>query len=221
MSIESDVFKRAKVNFKLLKEYGFKQENKYYIFEKNFLNKEFKAIIKIDDKGNISGKVIDLQVNEEYLGLKTEMTGDFVNSVREEYKAILIDIKNNCFDVNYFIFDQTNRINKYIIEKYNDKPEFLWEKFPGFGIYRNKNNNKWYAAIMNIDRSKLDNGSGEIEIINLKLERQKINQLLKQKGFYQAYHMNKKDWISIILNDTLEDNIIVSLIDESYNLIKG
>ena len=31
--------------------------------------------------------------------------------------------------------------------------------------------------------------------------------------------MNKKDWISIILNDTLNDDVIIPLLDESYNLI--
>jgi predicted DNA-binding protein (MmcQ/YjbR family) len=31
--------------------------------------------------------------------------------------------------------------------------------------------------------------------------------------------MNKSDWISIILNDTLKDEEITLLIDESYKLI--
>ena len=42
---------------------------------------------------------------------------------------------------------------------------------------------------------------------------------LKKEGFYKAYHMNKKSWISIILNDTLNNKEIYELIDESYNLI--
>ena len=147
------------------------------------------------------------------------MNGEFVNKVRDSYKEILIDIKNKCFETNYFINNQTNRINKYIKEKYNNNPEFLWEKTPGCGVYRNKNNDKWYAIIMNIDLSKIDDGSGEVEIINVKLNEEKILELLKQKGFYKAYHMNKKDWITIILNDTLSDKEIIKLIDESYNII--
>ena len=192
---------------------------KITFMKKKFLNNDFKAIITIDDKGLVSGKVIDLQVEDEYLGLRTESTGKFANKVRESYKDILIDIKNNCFETNYFISNQTNRINKYIKNKYNCNPEFLWEKFPGYAIYRNANNNKWYSIIMNLDKSKLDNDIGEVEIINVKLNEEKIHNLLKQKGFYKAYHMNKTDWISIILNDTLPDNTIISLIDESYNLI--
>ena len=219
MNIENEVFKRTKVNFKQLEKYGFQKENNSYIFEKNLLNDEFKAIINIDDKGLLSGKVIDLQVDEEYTNIRTEMTGEFVNNVRESYKNILIDIRKHCFETNYYITEQANRINKYIKDKYNNEPEFLWKKFPGYGVYRNKNNNKWYGIIMNLDLSKLDDGSGEVEIINVKLTANKIQKLLKEKGFYEAYHMSKTDWISIILNDTLKDGEIETLLDESYNLI--
>ncbi|MGM9850306.1 MAG: MmcQ/YjbR family DNA-binding protein [Bacilli bacterium] len=219
MNIEKDIFKRTIVNFKQIELYGFKKENNKYIFEKNFLKDDFKAIITIDDKGIISGKVIDLQINEEYTNINTEMTGEFINKVRESYKDILIDIRNKCFENKYFIFDQSNRINKYIKDKYNNEPEFLWNKFPGYAVYRNEKNKKWYGIIMNLDMSKLNNGTGETEIINIKLDENKIKKLLKQKGFYEAYHMSKKDWISIILNDTLKDDEIISLLNESYELV--
>ena len=157
MDIENEIFKRTNINFKLLEKYGFKKENEIYIIEKNFLNDEFKAVITIDNKGIITGKVIDLQINEEYTNIRTNMNGEFVSSVREAYKDILIDIRKHCFERNYYISNQANRVNKYIKEKYNNEPEFLWEKFPGYGVYRNINNNKWYAIIMNLDLSKLTN----------------------------------------------------------------
>ena len=219
MNIENDIFKRANVNFSELEKYGFKKSNDNYIFEKKFLNNDFKAIINIDNKGILRGKIIDLQVDEEYTNIRTEMTGKFVNEVRESYKNILLDIRNHCFESNYFISDQANRINKYIKERYNNDPEFLWKKFPGYAVYRNGNNSKWYGIIMNLDLSKLGNSTGETEIINVKLNERKIQELLKKKGFYEAYHMSKTDWISIILNDTLNDDEIISLLDESYNLI--
>ena len=220
MSIENEVFKRTNVDFKKLEKYGFKKEKDNYIYEKKFLNNDFQAIVTIDDNGIVSGKIIDLQVDEEYTNIRTEMTGEFVNRVRDEYKDILLNIKKNCFEEKYFISNQTNRITRHIIDKYNNEPEFLWDKFKGYGVFRNTNNEKWYAIIMNLDLSKLDNGTGEVEIINVKLDENKIQKLLKQKGFYEAYHMSKKDWISIILNDTLKDEEVIKLIDESYNLVK-
>ena len=58
-----------------------------------------------------------------------------------------------------------------------------------------------------------------IEIINVKINPECKNDLLKIKGIYEVYHMNKKSWISIILNDTVSDEIIFKLISDSYNMI--
>ena len=55
------------------------------------------------------------------------------------------------------------------------------------------------------------------EVINLKLDETMIKELIKMDGFYRAYHMNKKSWISIILDYTVDNEIIYSLIDQSYN----
>ena len=219
MNIENEVFKRFSVNYKKLEDYGFKKNGKVFILEKNFLNNDFKAIITISSNGKVNGKVIENELDEEYTLLRTEMIGEFVGKVREAYKDVLIDIRKHCFEPNYFIYDQTNRINRYIKEKYHNDPEFLWDNSPGCGVYRNKLNNKWYGIIMNVNYSKLDNKTGEVEIINVKLNEKEIQELLKQNGFYKAYHMNKVGWITIILNDTLKDEVICSLIDKSYNII--
>ena len=222
MNIENEVFKRFSVNYNKLEDYGFKKEKNKYVLEKIFLNNDFKAIITISSKGIVTGKVIEIEINEEYTLLRTEAIGEFVGKVREAYKELLLDIRNNCFESNFFIFDQTNRINDYIKEKYSNDPEFLWESSPGAGVYRNPSNNKWYGIVMNVNHSKLDSKkTGEVEVINIKLDELEIKDLLKQKGFYKAYHMNKVSWISIILNDTLSDKVICSLIDKSYEIINN
>lgn len=220
MNIENEIFKKSNVNFDKLEEYGFIRKNKNFIYEYIFLDGDFKAVINIDDKGIVTGKVIDLQINEEYTNIRTEMSGEFVNKVREFYKSILEDIRKKCFDTRYFINNQSNRITNYIINKYSTDPEFLWDKFPRFGVFRKKDGGKWYALISNVDFSKLDDKTGEVEIINVKLDRNKIQSLLNKNGYYEAYHMSKKDWITIVLNDTLKDDEIIRLVDESYKLVK-
>ena len=73
---------------------------------------------------------------------------------------------------------------------------------------------------MDIDKSKIiKEMKGKIEVINLKLDKY-VNDYLKENGVYQAYHMNKKNWVSIILDDTLTDEYIYRLIDISYYLTK-
>jgi len=213
-----DIFKRCDINYEKLEEYGFKKVGNTYIYEKIFLN-DFKAIISIDN--TIKGKVIDILTNDEYLGLKRTSKGEFTSRVYEEYLNILKDIKDKCFIEKYFIYEQTSRINNYIVNKYKNNPEFLWSDTPGCCIYRNSKNKKWYGIIMNVDISKLESKTGEVEIINLKLPRDMINSLLNKKGFYKAYHMNKKDWITILLNDTLNDDEIFKLIDISYDIINS
>lgn len=223
MNTEEEIFKKEKVNFKKLIKYGFVKENNMYKFSKIFMNNQFRADIFIDKNGSIKGKVIDLATDEEYINYRIEeQVGKFVNTVRQEYSTILKDIANNCFEKELFIFEQTNRISKLIYQKYGDKPEFMWNTAPGYGVFRNPSSKKWYALIMNIDKSKIDTKeTGEVEIINIKLDKNKVTKLLKQKGFYNSYHMKKDDWISIILDNTNSDDIIMNLIDESYSNTLG
>ena len=219
MSIEEEIFKRAIVDYNKLEKNGFKKIGNEYVCYASLLKDDFKAIITVDENGIVTGKIIDTQLNEEYTNFRTDMTGEFVSTIRELYKKLLIDIKNNCFNEKHYIFDQTNRVIKYVKDKYSTDPEFLWKEYPGFGVLRNMTSMKWYGLIGNIDYSKLGKKKGEIEIINVKLNREEIQDLLKDEGFYEAYHMNKKDWISIVLDDTVSDDNIFSLIDKSYNMV--
>ncbi len=217
MNIEQEIFKKCTINFEKLIPYGFKKEEDKYTLSKNILDNSFRVNIEVSENGNISGKVYDLSFDEEYTNFRvSSQMGEFVSKVREEFEGILIDIRDNCSIKHYFIKEQSNRIANLVIKTYGDTPEFIWTKFPGYGIFRNPTNAKWYALIMNIDKSKIDDGSGEIEVINLKLDEEKIKQLLKRKSFYKAYHMNKENWITIILDDTLKDEEIMSLIEESH-----
>ena len=79
------------------------------------------------------------------------------------------------------------------------------------------------VAVMNISKSVIDYYSNdeEIEIINLKINPDMINLLLNYKGYYKAYHMNKKNWISVILDDTITDKDIFRLIDYSYDIVNS
>jgi predicted DNA-binding protein (MmcQ/YjbR family) len=217
--MEDEIFIKAKFNTKKLMKYGFKKVKSDYVYE-CFLNDDFKAIISINKDNKVSGKVFDITVNDEYLNFRVNNeNGSFSNKIRNDYKEVLIDILNNCCDKSDFIFDQTNRIAKYIKDKYDVNPEFLWNDSPDCGIFRNKSD-KWFGIIMDIDKGKIiKEMKGKIEVINLKLDKY-VNDYLKENGVYQAYHMNKKNWVSIILDDTLTDEYIYKLIDISYYLTK-
>lgn len=218
MDIENRIFKKSKPNYDKLEKYGFKKEKNKYTYKIRFMDNQFEAQITIIDK--IEGKIIDLDTKEEYTNIRLENIGTFASKVKTHYEEILKDIEKNCFEKQYFMLPQSNRITNYIIGKYNTKPEFLWEKLDGSAVFRNKENNKWFGIIMDINKNKLDKENKIIEIINVKLDNKTIEKLIKEKGFYNAYHMNKKSWITIVLDDTLKDEEIIKYIDESYNIIK-
>ena len=221
MSLESKIFERYTPDLKRLLAFGFQKNKEKYIFEKKFMNDEFLAKISISKQKIISGKVIDLENNEEYMPLRLEnISGSFVSEVKENYITILNEIKDKCFLQDYFISAQANRLASRIFIEFYDEPCFMWEKFPTFGVYKNPDNDKWYAIIMTVECSKLNkkaNNNERVEIIDLKLDKNKIQELLSERGFYPAWHMNKKSWITITLDDTLSDEEIMEYIEESHS----
>ena len=210
MTIESNIFKRYTPNWDICKKE----------YQKLFLEDTFKAVVKVSETGEVTGTVYDLENEEEFLPLRIENNqGAFVSKVKDEYEKILTEIRDTYFMKNHFIYPQSNRITRKILSKYGDEPEFLWEKFDGSGVFRNKESQKWYAAILDVDRGKLQKGkSGVIEVLDIKLNPEEIQELLLQPNFYPAYHMNKKSWITIILDESVSDEVVMDLIDKSYQL---
>lgn len=217
--MEEEIFKKRKLNIEKLVNFGFILEDNQYKYSKKIIGNSFRVDIIISKEGKVKGEIYDLETNDQYTNFRLEnIEGDFANRVKEEYKTILIDIANNCFDEKYFLFEQSNRLTKLINEKYNIRPEFLWKKFPNYGVFRNSNSNKWFAIIMNVDKSKIVAlEKKEVEILNIKLDNL-VTPYLKKKNIYPGYHFNKKNWVSIILDDVLTDQELMSLIDISYNL---
>ena len=56
--------------------------------------------------------------------------------------------------------------------------------------------------------------------INLKCDPEEIPELREQYPAVQpGYHMNKKHWITVMMDDSLPDDLIRSWIDNSYQLV--
>lgn len=216
MTLEEEIFKKRELDTKKLLEYGFIKNNDYLEYKKLILNNTFEIVIIVKEN-KINGKVIDKEFDDEYLNYRLEnQTGEFVNTIRDEFVHTLEDIKENCTINKLFVNDQSNRLANLILKKYSDSPEFLFND-DTTGVFRNKNNKKWYGIILNVDYKKFYKKDGKVDIINIKLNPNKIDNLINEKGFFRAFHMNKKSWVSIILDDTVKDEKIMKLIDESYN----
>ena len=213
--VENEVFARKIILFDQLEKFGFIQTKQGYVYERN-IYEGMTAKIIITDTGEVKGEVYDEDFKEPYVNFRVESaTGAFVVGVRNAYRDLLCEIAAAVTTDKTYQYDQTNRIHEHILEKYGVAPEFLWKKFPHFGVYRNKESKKWFAIIMNIGRGKIFPGEqGEIEVMNVKLcERAEE---FKQKGAKPCYHMNHQSWATVVFEDELSDDVIKEMIEVSF-----
>lgn len=112
-----------------------------------------------------------------------------------------------------------DELRAYIGHTYNAEAEFLWSKSPNSMVFRHSNNRKWFAAVLEVEKTKLGlSENGIIYVLNVKCDPIMIGSFIREPGFFPAYHMNKENWISIALDGSVDDEKIKSLLDVSYEL---
>ncbi|HFR3773962.1 TPA: MmcQ/YjbR family DNA-binding protein [Streptococcus suis] len=213
---------RQSAHLPSLNPFGFILSDNRYTYREVFMEGQFEAVVEVDEAGQLSSYIWDCEMEEVYTAhLVTAPAGAFVGQVRESYQSILARVEEACCVALPFSKDQSNRIAQLIKEQRGDLPDYPFAKLPTYGAFRHPDNNKWYALVSQIPRDKLD-GSGsqeEVEIVNLKVDGREIAELLSQSGIFPAYHMSKKTWVSVLLNDTLEDQTVFALLEKSRYLV--
>ncbi len=212
-----EIFKSYQFNQEKARAYGFVKNGEVWTNSCQILEGDFVMVLSIT-ADNVRFQVFDQEMGDLYPQVHMEsMTGSFVGNVREACLEILYQIRKACFDVQDYIYPQTKRIMAQIQEKYANQLEYLWEKSPDTAVLRHESNKKWYAVLMKISWDKLEKGrEGLVEAVNLKHDQ--VADLLSQKGIYPAFHMNKRYWISVAFDDTLSDEMVLELIEKSWNL---
>ena len=212
-----EIFKAYQFNSKKAKEYGFIENQGVWTYSSTILQGDFLMMVTVED-GDLSFHVYDQETGDLYPQVHMEsMRGTFVGSVREACLEELFDIRKACFEVQEFICPQTKRIMALVQEKYGNQLEYLWDKSPDTAVLRHEENQKWYAILMRIPWDRLYKGrEGLVEAVNLKHDQ--VADLLSQNGIYPAFHMNKRYWISLPLDDTLTDEKVLELFERSWFL---
>lgn len=209
---------RVIINSDLIK-YGFAKQKGIFSYSKKICNNQFEMVILVENK-KMTSKLIDLMNEEEYVLVDVQdSVGEFVGKVRQEYEEEIQQIIEKCTNKETFKNKQSKEIIEYIRQKYNDELEFLWEKFDDVAIWRNKQNQKWYGLIMKISEQKLGMESEKIiEVIDIRYQKEEVDNIVDNKKIFPGYHMNKKSWITIKLDNSIKTRTIKELIDNSYNL---
>ncbi len=197
------------INIDKVNKYGF--INNYY---KTNLDNNFYIEINIKDN-IIYSKLIDSDTNIEYNLVDTNAIGEYISNLRNKYlnkvNEIISNITNNT--------NQLDNIINYVNNKYHNNVEYLWDDKSNY-IIRNKYNNKWYILFSNITKDKLGLDSKD-NITVITLMSNSVDKIIDNKYYFKSYHMNKKKWFSIILDNGLDINKIYELIDNSYIISIG
>lgn len=212
----NEIFDKNIFNSKLAIAYGFLKVGDYYILQSDIDVENFNAIVKID-KESFEVNVIELPFNEEYILFNVlDSKGKFVSKIRTKVNELIEDIVNSCFTS----LDYRKLLLDYVKEKYGTIPEEPWEDNNHTTI-KTSNSKKWYGIFMSIPYKTLGlERNGKIDILNVKLNPELIESLIDKKHFFPAYHMNKKYWITILLDSDVDLNLVKSLIDESFRLVE-
>jgi len=228
LTLEEKVFRCRRFIFDRLESSGFVKGPDGYVCSREFMNGDFEAIFTVKENGEYSCKVIDRMNDEEYSQINNEnYDGAYVNTVRSSLEKLLEGIAKKCCREVLFASDQGNRICEKIFEKYSVRPDFPWkdnkqERYHEAGVFRHKDNDKWFALMMNININAIlhDGNNAFADVMNLKIDPSRYDEVHRIRNVFPAYHMSHKMWISVILNEVLSDEEVMSLIDMSYDMTK-
>lgn len=213
-----DFFKYKSPNFEKLRVFGFQEQNAEYVYATEIFDGQFTLTVRISKKGGVVTELLDNLTEEPYtLHLVEDAAGEFVGRVREEYAHVLREIADLCYEKDVFQGEEAHALIAHVREKYGDELEFLWARLPDAAIWRRKDNDKWYAVIMIIERKKLGlQGEGKVEVLDVRADPQEAELLVDNVRIFKGYHMNKKHWISLPMDGSVSVQELIERLEESW-----
>ena len=75
---------------------------------------------------------------------------------------------------------------------------------------------------MSVEKCKLGlEGNEFVDIMNVKCDPEMTSVIIQTFGFLSGYHMNKQNWITILLDGSVSEAKTLDFLDMSYDLIDG
>lgn len=200
-----------------LEAFGFRQTEDGWYWACPIHAGDYEMQIVILANGRPDYTLIDQKTKEAYALVKVASAqGAYVEALRKECGDVLLTVIDRCYDRQPHRQPQTRRILKWIEETYAVKGEYLWNDHPDHVVFRHPENRRWFAMILSVSRQKLySEQEGEVEILNLKLSPDRLQECLRHPGYAPGYHMNKKYWCTLLLDEPLSDEEIWQRIEES------
>ena len=201
-----------------LKGFGFKEEADKLVYKKEILDSSFSIEI-VFVNSQLMIEVYGLEFDEIYSLFSVDSAiGETVQNIREHVENLLSSILG--------LADKSEKISSEIIDycnnKYGGNRVDPFKKHPDILALVNEKN-KWYALFLDVDYNKLNKNTDittKVKILNVKYPTDKILEIIDNKNIFPAYHMNKKHWISIVIDKNIKFGKIKELIDISHSLVK-
>ena len=200
-----------------LLQFGFKEEAEKLIYRQEILDMSFLIEIVFVDS-QLLVEVYDLEFDEVYsLYSVDSAVGETVQNIREHVENLLRSILG--------LADQSGKISSEVIDycnKYGGNHVNPFKKHLDILAFVNEKN-KWYALLSYVEYNKLNKNTDittKVKILNVKYPTDNILDIIDNQNIFPAYHMNKKHWISIVLDKNIKLETIKELIDISYSLVK-
>ncbi|PNY20212.1 MmcQ/YjbR family DNA-binding protein [Streptococcus parauberis] len=217
------LFSKQVVDFNLLADFGFiKQPDQSYTYQTTIMDGAFQVNITVFSNKQIETDIIDLDMNEPYHAIYANNRSGYVAEVRQAYTEVLEDFTRRCCQEMPFLSTQMNRMATKIADSFGDSWDKPFEKANEYTSYRVAG--KWYALVYPAKGEKLegiadDKKDKDFEVVNLKVKPSDMAELLALEGVYPAYHMSKKSWVSVLLDDEISDQVLWRLLSESRRLV--
>ena len=113
----------------------------------------------------------------------------------------------------------TNELIELVRETYGVEPEYLWPAYPEAFVFRHAENRKWFAVVMEAERSKLGlAGPGRVQLLDVKTGPLLGGSYLGQPGIVRAWHMNKTHWLGVLLDGSAPEQTVRELVELSFSL---
>ena len=200
-----------------LTKFGFLRDSVELYLNKDILNNEFRVEIRVVEE-TFEIEVYDNNFNEIYpLFSVDSAVGEIVTNVRNEVELIIKEILE-LSDNTEAIY---NEIIKYIKKKYSSTMVKPFRSNPNIKAFVT-DKNKWYALILDVEYNKLNKDSSiesKVKIINLKYNTDHIPKIINERNIFPSYHMSKKHWISVVMDNNMDLNYLIQLIDTSHKLV--
>ncbi len=110
---------------------------------------------------------------------------------------------------------------QYALDICGAEPEYLWRDYPDACVLRHGDNRKWFAVIMSVERRKLGlPGEGTVDLLDVKCGPILGGSFIGSAGVVPAWHMNKSQWIGVLLDGSAPDGTVRQLLDISWELTR-